>query len=95
MSEICPFCRNNVNTGAAVCAHCGAFKSSPVAQHGNVGCGVLCLWGMYGIVLWVIFGDKHAGLVDYLAGSVFAAIGFLVLRAVGKWAARPLWYRRN
>jgi hypothetical protein len=50
---------------------------------------------MYGIVLWVMFGDKHAGFFDYLAGSVFAVIGFIVLRAIGKWASRPLWYRRN
>lgn len=56
---------------------------------------MLCLWGMYGIVLWVMFGDKHAGFVDYLTGSVFAIIGFFVLRAIGKWASRTLWYRRN
>lgn len=66
-----------------------------MAQHGNVGCGVVFLWCMYALVLWVMLSDKHAGFEDYLAGSVFGVIGFLILRAIGKWASRSLWYRRN
>lgn len=95
MSEICPFCRNNVNPGASVCSHCGAFKSSPAAQHGNVGCGLLCLWGVYGLVVFGLFGDKHAGFSDDLAAGVFAVIGFLVLFSISKYAGRSIWYRRN
>lgn len=98
MSSTCPFCRSQVNAGATVCASCGAFVSSPLRQGGGVvGLFLLFLWGNYllfgpGMIAMAISErSAPAGVI----GLAITTVGFFLLKKLMKFAARPLWYRRN
>jgi hypothetical protein len=95
MSENCPFCQSTVNEGASVCACCGAFKSTPAAQNGSVSGGILFLWCAYAFITWMLFADDKNNFEAYLAATVFAIVGFIVLALITKVGCRTLWYRRN
>lgn len=107
MRTTCPFCRNDLNSGATVCGSCHAFMSSPLQQGGPLTplFYYVFLWGNYLLFsiggFGILFdGDKGGGsLIDKAQiVLIFGAIvvgGFFVLRAIGRWLSRPLWYRRN
>ncbi|MBR9818897.1 MAG: hypothetical protein GYB52_19925 [Rhodospirillales bacterium] len=84
--ELCPYCKNTVNTGATTCAHCGAFKYTVESRIGGLLIGGIC----FALLSILFFGA--AGLGMLLIPFVFYGLAKRKERQLGGWAPpRDQW----
>ena len=103
MGITCPYCREQIDQYASVCATCGAYKSNPFAQGGLVMVlGLLFIWGNYFLfgpfVGWMIIADGIPSLEDifnvvFLIWLAFLILGGWIAWIITKACFKLRWYR--
>ena len=99
--ESCPFCKSAANSGATVCASCGAYKGT--AGDNNrlsvlwlVSLG-LSLWGVF-ITYLAFFGkktDPNDWWIGLFLGVLPLLLGCWAFRFTYRLSTKPMWFRRH
>ena len=94
--EHCPFCKNHLNPGATVCAHCGAFLMTNARARGKSQLMATSIVVWLAMVLFL--GNGLLNHFDMKTLGWFAVMFFgggTLLAYWINWGLTKSWYRRT